>query len=118
LVLLSVAALAQAAYLTYSFMNQKDDDGEDQPGSFVCANPACGAEFVKTREELVAAQKSSPDGVPCPKCEKTTTKRAVACPSCQRALPLIGHGRVPSKCNFCGKAIAVDEKNVPFCPGG
>jgi len=117
LVLLAIAALAQAAYLTYTHLNQKPDDGEDAPASFVCANPSCDAEFTKTREELIAHTKESPDGVPCPACGKVTTKRAVPCPSCKRALPLIGHGRVPPKCEKCGKAVAVDENNVPFCPG-
>jgi endogenous inhibitor of DNA gyrase (YacG/DUF329 family) len=117
LVLLAVGALAQAAYLTYSYMNQKSEDGEDTPATFLCANPACEAEFTKNREEMIEAAKASPDGMPCPTCGKVTTKRSIRCPSCQKAVGLIGHGKVPGKCDKCGKAIAVDDNNVPFCPG-
>jgi hypothetical protein len=117
LVVLAVAALLQAAYLIYSYSREQADNGEDTPATFVCANPACEAEFTKSREELIAAVKANPDGGACPQCSKITTQRSVQCPSCKKALPLLGHGRVPSKCTKCGKAIAVDDKNVPFCPG-
>ncbi len=118
LVTLAVAALAQAGFLTWSYVNQPSLDGEDIPADFVCAAPGCGVEFSKTREELVALRQSSPEGVPCPACGKALTKRAVHCPSCQKLVPLVGHGRVPEKCAQCGKPISVDDKGIPFCPGG
>ena len=75
-------------------------------------------EFSKTRVQLVELRRVSPEGVPCPTCGSAKTKRAVHCPSCTKLMPLVGHGMVPSTCPLCGKAVSMDERGVPFCPGG
>jgi predicted RNA-binding Zn-ribbon protein involved in translation (DUF1610 family) len=117
LVLLALVAIGQAGYLTWAHLNRPGPDDEEVPAEFVCVAPECGAGFTMTRSQLVEAQKAG-EGVPCTTCGKALTKRAMRCPSCQKMLALVGHGATPSKCTSCGKQIRVDDKGVPFCPGG
>ena len=119
LILITLVALAQAGYLTWSYLNRPAPDGEDKAAEFVCGNAGCGAEFTKTRAELVALNAASPDAVPCPVCGKAFTHRAIRCPTptCRKMVPLVGHGQVPGKCPSCGNAIAMGADG-PICPGG
>ncbi|MBU0640051.1 MAG: hypothetical protein KKB50_14385 [Planctomycetes bacterium] len=84
---LAVLALTAAGVLLTRHMTQGDSESEDFPeGTFwLCTNPECGAEFVKTVAELGAFYRDNPDApLPCPKCGQTQTKRAIRCPLCKR----------------------------------
>ena len=118
LTILVVLAFGQAAYLSYAYFNQPSPDGDEIAADFLCTEPSCGNEFSVSKDVLAKAQQAGDTTVECPKCNKALTKRAVRCPSCQGMLALVGHGMIPSKCTKCGKQIALDDRGVPFCPGG
>ena len=79
---------------------------EDFPdGTFwLCSHAACGAEFVKSLDELGAFYQQNPNAeLPCPDCGRTPTMRAVRCAECGRHFPRPPRGRLPLECPHCGK---------------
>lgn len=116
LVILALAALGQAGYLTYAYMNRPSGDDEEIAADFTCVNPGCGHGFSITKDQLLEASRSGDGSVECPKCNAALTRRAMKCPACQAHLALIGHGQIPPKCDKCGRQISVNAEGVPFCP--
>ncbi len=115
LVILALAALGQAAYLTYGYMNRPGGDDEQVAADFACSNSGCGHSFSISRDELVRVAQNG--GAPeCPQCKTALTRRAMKCPACKEHIALIGHGQIPPKCEKCGRTISVDAEGVPFCP--
>ena len=104
----AVVVLVVAGVLAVRAWNDTAAESEDFPeGTFwVCTNPDCGAEFVKTIDELGAFYKEHRGApIPCPKCGKTRTVRAIRCPQCKRFYPRTGRGREGPGCPYCKAPI-------------
>ena len=105
---LAIILLLAAGILAVRAWNNTAAESEDFPeGTFwVCTRPDCGAEFVKTIDELAAFYKEHPGAaMPCPTCGKTQTTRAIRCPQCKRFYARAGRGRQSPGCPYCKAPI-------------
>ena len=104
-----VAALAViAAAITGSMVWLRSEAAEsaDFPdGTFwLCSGAACGAEFVKSLDDLGAFYQQNPNAdLPCPDCGRTQTLRAARCEACGRHFPRPARGESPINCPHCGE---------------
>jgi uncharacterized protein YbaR (Trm112 family) len=105
--LVAALALAQAAYLTWAYMQQDDDLLENQGTEFLCLTEGCGAEFFLSRGEMVEVVNNHEGVVTCPQCKKAFTRQAVRCGSCKSNVPLVGHGSYPENCPKCKQPISI-----------
>jgi len=114
LVLFALAALGAAGYMTMGYLNKKEVTEDFATISYLCIADKCGAAFQKTAPELLALQRSSPDGaVPCPTCGSMKTIQSVPCPKCAKAMPTVGHAQTPPKCPHCGADTGVRKPPAP-----
>jgi DNA-directed RNA polymerase subunit RPC12/RpoP len=111
LVLIAVLALGQAAYLTWSYMQEEQSSDENASADYLCLTPECRAEFTVTRDEILRLTRVD-EGVPCPKCRKYAVQPAAKCPTCKSMVKLVGHGSFPDKCTKCGSPFSMTPSGL------
>ncbi len=102
----AVAVTAAAVTGTMVWFRSDSAVSADFPqGTFwLCSDAACGAEFVKSLDELGAFYQQNPNAdLPCPDCGRTQTLRAARCTACSRHFPRPARGRSPINCSHCGE---------------
>ena len=91
LLCVSVGALAGAGVLTVRHLTLVNRESQDFPDGipFLCTRPECQAEFVTTLDEMSDYRMKHPEELtmPCPKCGKSDTVRAVPCQKCKQFFP-------------------------------
>lgn len=100
--------LAAAVYLAIRGQRAVQAESDDFPdGTFwLCTAAGCGADFVKSVGELGEFYRQhSGEPLPCPKCGKSQTARALRCPLCKRHYAPSGPGERVVMCPRCGKEL-------------
>lgn len=100
---IAVVALGVAVFL---MLNRGGANNEDPAESmsqrqvWVCAD--CKAETAMTKREYLDSLNNQTFG--CSGCRGTNLQSALYCtvPTCGKAIPTIGHGRLPNSCPHCG----------------
>lgn len=108
--IIAVAALGAALFLMLGKGPANNEDAAEGMGQqmyWQCN--ACKQDVIMTKQEW--ADRAAAGTMACPSCQSQDLLNAVPCPLCNRAVPTIGHGRLPTTCPHCNGTLG-DHRDV------